>query len=69
LARVRQEQGPSLADRLLAIGKDCAARLKPIMATCFMTNAVVDTPVRRSNSGETNWCRIPTTTFDCRLKN
>ena len=28
LARVRQEQGRSLADRLLAIGKDCAARLK-----------------------------------------
>jgi antitoxin VapB len=28
LERVRQEQGQSLADRLLAIGKDCAARLK-----------------------------------------
>jgi len=28
LARVRQEQGVSLADRLLAIGRDCAARLK-----------------------------------------
>jgi antitoxin VapB len=28
LARVRQEQGLSLADRLLAIGRDCAARLK-----------------------------------------
>ena len=27
LARVRQEQG-SLADRLLAIGRDCAAQLK-----------------------------------------
>ena len=44
LVRVRQEQGLSLADRLLAIGRDCAARLKdrsvpPIMATSFMTNA------------------------------
>jgi antitoxin VapB len=28
VARVRQEQGLSLADRLLAIGRDCAARLK-----------------------------------------
>jgi antitoxin VapB len=28
LARVRQEQGLGLADRLLAIGRDCAARLK-----------------------------------------
>jgi antitoxin VapB len=28
LERVRQEQGLSLADRLLAIGRDCAARLK-----------------------------------------
>src|SRR5262249_21897050 len=28
LARVRQEQGLSLVDRLLAIGRDCAARLK-----------------------------------------
>jgi antitoxin VapB len=28
LARIRQEQGLSLADRLLAIGRDCAARLK-----------------------------------------
>jgi antitoxin VapB len=28
LERVRREQGQSLADRLLAIGKDCAARLK-----------------------------------------
>jgi ribonuclease VapC len=28
LARVRQQQGLSLADRLLAIGRDCAARLK-----------------------------------------
>ena len=27
LARVRQEQGLGLADRLLAIGRDCAARL------------------------------------------
>jgi antitoxin VapB len=26
LARVRQEQGLSLADRLLAIGRDCASR-------------------------------------------
>jgi len=26
LARVRQEQGLSLADRLLAIGRDCATR-------------------------------------------
>jgi antitoxin VapB len=29
LARVRQEQGLSLADRLLAIGRDCAARKEP----------------------------------------
>jgi antitoxin VapB len=28
LARIRQQQGFSLADRLLGIGKDCAARLK-----------------------------------------
>ena len=28
LARVRQQQGLGLADRLLAIGKDCAVRLK-----------------------------------------
>jgi antitoxin VapB len=28
LDRVRREQGRSLADRLLAIGKDCAARLE-----------------------------------------
>ena len=28
LERVRREQGRSLADRLLAIGTDCAARLK-----------------------------------------
>jgi antitoxin VapB len=27
LARVRQEQGLDLANRLLAIGRDCAARL------------------------------------------
>jgi antitoxin VapB len=28
LDRIRREQGMSLADRLLAIGMDCAARLK-----------------------------------------
>jgi antitoxin VapB len=28
LDRVRQQQGPGLAERLLAIGKDCAVRLK-----------------------------------------
>jgi antitoxin VapB len=28
LNRIRRERGSSLADRLLAIGKDCAARLK-----------------------------------------
>jgi antitoxin VapB len=28
LERIRGEQGPSLADRLLMIGKDCAAHLK-----------------------------------------
>ncbi len=28
LERVRRQQGESLADRLLAIGKDCAAHLK-----------------------------------------
>ena len=28
LARVRQKQGFGLADRLLAIGRDCAPRLK-----------------------------------------
>ena len=28
LDRVRQERSPSLADRLLAIGRDCAAHLK-----------------------------------------
>ena len=28
LDRVRREQNPSLADRLLMIGKDCAAHLK-----------------------------------------
>jgi len=28
LDRIRREQGNSLADRLLAIGKDCAKRLK-----------------------------------------
>jgi antitoxin VapB len=28
LDRVRREQGSGLADRLLAIGKDCAAHLK-----------------------------------------
>ncbi len=28
LDRVRREQGASLADRLLAIGQDCAKRLK-----------------------------------------
>jgi len=28
LERVRSERGSGLADRLLAIGKDCAARLK-----------------------------------------
>ncbi len=28
LDRVRRERGAGLADRLLAIGKDCAARLK-----------------------------------------
>ena len=29
LERVRQEQGNGLAERLLKIGKDCAAHLKP----------------------------------------
>ncbi len=28
LERVRREQGESLADRLMAIGRDCAPRLK-----------------------------------------
>jgi antitoxin VapB len=28
LERIRREEGQSLADRLLAIGKDCAAHLK-----------------------------------------
>jgi antitoxin VapB len=28
LDRIRREQGESLADQLLAIGRDCAARLK-----------------------------------------
>jgi antitoxin VapB len=28
LDRIRREEGSSLADRLLAIGKDCAAHLK-----------------------------------------
>jgi antitoxin VapB len=28
LDRIRREQGESLADRLLAIGKDCAARFR-----------------------------------------
>jgi len=28
LERIKRERGPSLADRLLAIGKDCAGRLK-----------------------------------------
>jgi antitoxin VapB len=28
LERIRQQQGLGLADRLLAIGKDCAVRLK-----------------------------------------
>jgi antitoxin VapB len=28
LERVRQERGESLSDKLLAIGRDCAARLK-----------------------------------------
>jgi antitoxin VapB len=28
LERVRRDQGESLAERLLAIGRDCAARLK-----------------------------------------
>ena len=28
LARIRQQQGLGLADRLLAIGRDCATRLK-----------------------------------------
>lgn len=28
LSRVRQEQGVALVDRMLAIGKDCAAHLK-----------------------------------------
>lgn len=28
LDRLRQQQGPSLTDRLLAIGQDCAAHLK-----------------------------------------
>jgi antitoxin VapB len=28
LDRIRREKGSSLADRLLAIGKDCAARLQ-----------------------------------------
>ena len=28
LARVRRQRGAGLADRLLTIGKDCAARLK-----------------------------------------
>ena len=28
LDRLREERAPSLADRLLEIGKDCAARLK-----------------------------------------
>jgi antitoxin VapB len=29
LGRVRQEQGEGLVERLLKIGKDCAAHLKP----------------------------------------
>lgn len=29
LTRVRKEAGESLSDRMLAIGRDCAARLKP----------------------------------------
>ena len=38
LERVRQQQGLGLADRLLAIGRDCAARLKE--------------PVRSANHGD-----------------
>ena len=34
LDRLREERAPSLADRLLEIGKDCAARLKePVRST------------------------------------
>src|SRR5579872_6251957 len=39
LDRGRREQGEHLADRLLAIGKDCAKRLKEPMASCFTTTA------------------------------
>src|SRR5215471_14666650 len=44
LDRVRCERAVGLADRLLAIGKDCAAHLKGrsvpwITVTCFMTSA------------------------------
>jgi hypothetical protein len=46
LARVRQEQGLSLADRLLAIGRDCAARLKEPLRSADhgdLTSVIVDT--------------------------
>src|SRR5436190_24097788 len=44
LDRIRREVGFSLADRLLAIGKDCAPRLKdhsdlPIMLICCTMSA------------------------------
>jgi antitoxin VapB len=44
LERLRQQRNVSLADRLLAIGKDCAAHLRgPLdpatMTTCFTINA------------------------------
>jgi len=57
LDRVRQQQSLGLADRLLAIGKDCAARLKEPFCfadhgDAFMTNADYKRyPARRALDG------------------
>jgi antitoxin VapB len=42
LDRVRGEQGVDLAERLLAIGRDCAARLKEPFRTIDHANMLYD---------------------------
>jgi antitoxin VapB len=42
LGRLRSEQGVRLADRLLAIGRDCAARLKEPFRTADHSDLLYD---------------------------
>lgn len=42
LSRVHKERGKSLTDKMLAIGKDCAARLKPPFDTIDHADLLYD---------------------------